>query len=139
MTDSPELAARLAELEAENAQLRAASGVAAAPAARPSRGRWRAGSVSSGLRRGLAQRGADTGAFGAWLYRWRTLVLVVIAAAAVAWLLLLRPLSVGDVVLVLVVSLIVWWLVEVLQRRPEDVAAAADAAPAMADAATTVR
>ncbi|WP_424445543.1 hypothetical protein [Microbacterium sp. CH-015] len=42
MTDSPELAARLAELEAENAQLRAASGVAAAPAARPSRGRWRA-------------------------------------------------------------------------------------------------
>ena len=139
MTDSPELAARLAELEAENAQLRAASGVAAAPAARPSRGRWRAGSVNSGLRRGLAQRGADTGAFGAWLYRWRTLVLVVIAAAAVAWVLLLRPLSVGDVVLVLVVSLIVWWLVEVLQRRPEDVAAAADAAPAMADAATTVR
>ena len=53
------------------------------------------------------------------------LVLVVIAAAAVAWLLLLRPLPVGDVVLVLVVSLIVWWLVEVLQRRPEDVAAAA--------------
>lgn len=41
MTDSPELAARLAELEAENAQLRAASGVAE-PAARPSRGRWRA-------------------------------------------------------------------------------------------------
>ncbi|WP_454129950.1 hypothetical protein [Microbacterium aurum] len=131
MTDSPELAARLAELEAENAQLRAASGVVE-PAARASRGRWRAGSVNSGLRRGLAQRGADTGAFGTWLYRWRTLVLVVIAAAPVAWLLLLRPLSVGDVVLVLVVSLIVWWLVEVLQRHPEDVAAAADAA-------TTVR
>ena len=66
MTDSPELAARLAELEAENAQLRAASGVATAPAARPSRGRWRAGSVNSGLRRvwvnpdcGLKTRGYD--------------------------------------------------------------------------------
>ncbi|WP_312676342.1 hypothetical protein [Microbacterium sp.] len=43
---------------------------------------------------------------------------MVIAAVGIAWLLALRPLSFGDVVLVLVVALLVWWVTELLQRRP---------------------
>ena len=41
-------------------------------------------------------------------------------ALAVVWLLLLRPLSFGDIVLVIVVALLVTWMLELLQRRPEE-------------------
>ena len=44
-------------------------------------------------------------------------------ALAVVWLLLLRPLSFGDIVLVIVVALLVTWMLELLQRRPEEATA----------------
>jgi len=81
------------------------------------------GSINSGLRRGLSARGVDTGAFGRWMYAQRALVRVLIAALAVVWLLALRPLTVGEIILVLIVGLIVWWLAELVQARPDEVTA----------------
>lgn len=77
-------------------------------------------SLNSSTRTRLAARGLDTGAFGAWLGRHRVFVRVVIAVLAVVWLFGLRPLSFGDVVLVLVVALLVGWVLELLQRRDTD-------------------
>ena len=90
-------------------------------------GRWRGAraaragvsSVNAGLRGAALERGVDTGRFGAWLYAQRLLVRIVLGVLAVVWLMLLRPLSVGEVFLVLVVWLVVWWVSELLQRRPE--------------------
>ena len=96
------------------------------------------GSINSSARVGLAARGADTGAVGTWLCRQRVLVRVILLAAGVVWLLALRPLSTGDVFLVVLVGIAVWWLTELAQRRPGEIAtAAADAADAAsaADAA----
>lgn len=78
------------------------------------------GSINSGLRRGLAARAVDTGALGRWMFTQRVLVRAVIVALAVAWLLALRPLAIGEIVLVLVVALLVWWIAELLQSRPEE-------------------
>ena len=66
------------------------------------------------------------------------LVHVVIAALGIAWLLALRPLSVGDVVLVLVVALLVWWVTELLQRRPGEQVDEATAAAAHTAASVDV-
>ena len=86
---------------------------------RPARAvRGGVGSVNSGLRRALAERGVDTGGVGAWLYAQRVLVRTVLIVLLVVWLLLLRPLGVGEVLLVLIVGLVVWWLLELAQRRP---------------------
>lgn len=74
-------------------------------------------SLNASARRSLARRGLDTGGFGSWLARQRVLMRVVIAILAVVWLFLLRPLSFGDVVLVLVVAFAVAWILELLQRR----------------------
>ena len=76
------------------------------------------GSINTGLRRSIAQRGVDTGAFGGWMYAQRVLVRIILIALLVVWLLLLRPLGIGDVLLVLLVGLVVWWLCELVQRRP---------------------
>ncbi|MFK4835326.1 hypothetical protein ACI3KY_06320 [Microbacterium sp. ZW T2_14] len=105
-------------------------------------GRWRGAratrsgvaSVNAGVRGALLKRGVDTGRFGTWLHNQRILVRIVLGALAIVWLMLLRPLSVGEVFLVLVVWLVVWWVFELLQRRPEEAAAAAEAA-ATAEAA----
>ena len=96
-------------------------------------GRWRGAtaarngvaSVNAGLRGAALKRGIDTGRFGTWLYAQRILVRIVLGALAILWLMLLRPLSVGEVFLVLIVWLIVWWVFELLQRRPDEAAAAA--------------
>ncbi|MBD8021982.1 hypothetical protein [Microbacterium gallinarum] len=77
-------------------------------------------SVNSSARRQLAARGLDTRGFGAWLARSRVLVRTIIAVLAVLWLFALRPLSFGDVVLVIVVAFAVAWLLELLQRREEE-------------------
>lgn len=77
-------------------------------------------SMNSSARRQLASRGLDTRGFGGWLARYRVLVRTVIAVLAVLWLFALRPLSFGDVVLVIVVSFAVAWLLELLQRRDEE-------------------
>lgn len=73
--------------------------------------------LNSSARRQLATRGLDTGGFGGWLARQKILVRTLIAVLAVLWLFALRPLSVGDIVLVLVVAFLVAWLLELLQRR----------------------
>ncbi|MCH6232083.1 hypothetical protein MK786_15130 [Microbacterium sp. CFH 31415] len=77
-------------------------------------------SVNSSARRQLAARGLDTRGFGAWLARSRVLVRTIIAVLAVLWLFALRPLSFGDVVLVIVVAFAVAWILELLQRRDEE-------------------
>ena len=94
----------------------------------PARGFRRAvDSMNASGRRELAARGIDTNAFGLWLGRQRILVRTLIAVLAVIWLFALRPLSIGDIVLVAVVAFGVAWILELLQRRPDELAAAGDA------------
>ncbi|WP_127472584.1 hypothetical protein [Microbacterium sulfonylureivorans] len=76
--------------------------------------------MNSAARRQLASRGFDTGGFGGWLARHKVLVRTIIAVLAVLWLFALRPLSIGDVVLVIVVAFGVAWILELLQRRAEE-------------------
>lgn len=76
--------------------------------------------LNSSARRQLASRGLDTGGFGAWLARYKVLVRTMIAVLAVLWLFALRPLSFGDVLLVIVVAFAVAWILELLQRRSEE-------------------
>ncbi len=78
--------------------------------------------LNSSARRRLVDRGLDTGAFGLWLGRQRILVRTIIAVLSVLWLFALRPLSFGDIVLVFVVAFVVAWILELLQRRPEELA-----------------
>jgi hypothetical protein len=98
--------------------------------------------LNSSARRSFAGMGLNTGAFGLWLARYRVLVRIVIAVLAVLWLYSLRPLSIGDVFLVLVVAFVVAWVLELLQKRPEELAApsaedaAYDAQEAALDAET---
>jgi hypothetical protein len=76
--------------------------------------------LNTSARAQLRSRGLDTGAFGVWTGRHRLLVRVLIAIGAILWLFALRPLSVGDIVLVLVVALLVGWILEVLQIRDDE-------------------
>ena len=78
------------------------------------------GSVNSGLRKGLAERGVGTGRVGRWLYTRRAVVRGILAVLAVVWLMMLRPLTVGDVVLVVVVGALAWWVLELAQNRPDE-------------------
>jgi hypothetical protein len=80
--------------------------------------------INASGRAQLAARGLDTGAFGSWLGRNRVLVRTLIAVLAVLWLFAMRPLSIGDIVLVLVVALLVGWIFELLQRRETETASA---------------
>ena len=91
------------------------------------------GGMNATARARLAARGLHTGAFGAWLGGNRVLVRTVIAVLAVLWLFALRPLSVGDILLVLVVALLVGWIFELLQRRPEETPADDGIPPADAE------
>lgn len=101
---------------------------------------WLAGSSSSGrrtrhavsdvnaaARSALAARGLDTGRVGEVLARYRVAVRGVVIALGAIWLFALRPLDLGDVVVVLVITLIVTWVLELLQKRPEVQTAAASA------------
>lgn len=93
----------------------------------PARGvRSATDAVNSSVRSQLAARGLDTGAFGSLLGRHRVLVRIVIAVLAVIWLFAIRPLSLGDVVLVLVVALLFGWVLELLQRRDDPATGAAE-------------
>jgi hypothetical protein len=76
--------------------------------------------VNAAARRGLAIRGLNTGGFGLALARYKVLARVVIAIAAVLWLYSLRPLSFGDVFLVIVIAFAFAWVLELLQKRPEE-------------------
>lgn len=76
--------------------------------------------LNSSARTQLAARGLDTGAFGAWLGRHRAFVRTAIATLAVLWLFAMRPLSIGEIVTVLIVSLVVGWILELLQKRDDE-------------------
>lgn len=81
--------------------------------------------TNEAIRRAMADRGADLGGFGRWMHTWRGLVRGVIVVLAVAWLLSIRPLTIGEIILVLVVALFAWWIAELLAtpRVREDAAA----------------
>jgi hypothetical protein len=85
------------------------------------------GGLNASARTALAARGMDTGRFGLWLGRQRILVRTIVVVLAVLWLLALRPLSAGDVFLVVIVALLVIWALELLQKRPDDAERAAAA------------
>lgn len=87
-------------------------------------------SVNVGLRASLATRGVDTGRFGRWMFGQRALVRVIVAALAIIWLLALRPLTAREIILVLVVGLLAWWIAELVQKRPGEVAEVAPDAAA---------
>lgn len=93
---------------------------------------WLMGSSSSGtatrravsgfnstVRDSLAARGLNTGGFGRWLARFKVAIRIVLAALAVFWLLALRPLTFSDVLLVIIVTLVVAWVLEILQNRAD--------------------
>lgn len=88
-----------------------------APAVRTRRA---VGGVNASIRGQLSRHGFRTGRFGAWLARYRAVVRTLIVVLAVLWLFALRPLSAGDIFLVLIVALLVTWLLELLQARPEE-------------------
>ncbi|GAA3622434.1 hypothetical protein GCM10022200_00710 [Microbacterium awajiense] len=88
-----------------------------------------AASLSAGARTGLRRRGLDTGAFGEWMYRQRVLVRIIILVIAILSLFLLRPLSFGDVILVVVLALLVWLVAVLVQRSPDDDPVVAAAPP----------
>ena len=77
------------------------------------------GSVNESLRPRLADHGFSTGRFGVGLARYRVAVRTLVVVLAVVWLFALRPLSAGDVFLVLIVALAVVWILEILQRRED--------------------
>ena len=78
------------------------------------------GALNASLRGQLSRHGFRTGRFGAWLARYRGLVRTLIVILAVVWLFALRPLSVGDIFLVLIVALVVTWVLELLQVRADE-------------------
>jgi hypothetical protein len=82
------------------------------------------GGLNASARTALAARGMDTGGFGEWMGRQRILVRTILVVLAIVWLILLRPLSTGDVFLVVIVTLLVTWALELLQKRPDDAARA---------------
>ena len=75
------------------------------------------------LRQNADKHGVTTGRFGTWVYAQRRVLHVIIALAASAAIILLRPLSISDIVgtlAIAVLALIVLSLVE----RPDRAAAA---------------
>lgn len=82
--------------------------------ARKLRGFAQAGAASV---RGAAEaRGLTTGAAGEWMYRQRVLLRVVVAIIAAAIVLFVRPLTPSLILWTLVISVIVLWLLELVQR-----------------------
>tara|TARA_R100000365_G_C2732316_1_gene62355 strand:- start:95 stop:1270 length:1176 start_codon:yes stop_codon:yes gene_type:complete len=73
--------------------------------------------LNATAREALAARGLNTGGFGRFLARYRVAIRVALVVLAVVWLLALRPLSFADVVVVFLVTIIVAWVLELLQQR----------------------
>lgn len=86
------------------------------------------GGLNASARTALIARGMDTGRFGEWMGRQRILVRTILVVLAVLWLFALRPLSGGDIFLVVIVTLLVMWALELLQKRPDDAERAVAAA-----------
>ncbi len=77
----------------------------------------------AGLRSNAEQHGVTTGRVGHWVYAQRRVLHVIIALAASAAIILLRPLSVSDIVWTLVVAVIALIIMSFVER-PELPAAA---------------
>lgn len=89
------------------------------------------GTLNAAIRSALRSRGVNTGGFGRWMYAQRVLVRVVLAVVLFLWLLLLRPLGIGDLAMVVIVGLLAWWAAELVQLRPADASGpTADRSPA---------
>ncbi|GAA1843359.1 hypothetical protein ACFQZV_11280 [Microbacterium koreense] len=88
--------------------------------------RTAARTTNAAVRTRLRARGLDTGAFGTWIGEHRVLVRTIVAVLGVLWLFSLRPLSLGDALLVIAVSFLVAWVLELLQRRPAEAPNGAD-------------
>ena len=73
--------------------------------------------LNATAREALAARGLNTGGFGRFLARYRVAIRIALVVLAVIWLLALRPLSFADVVVVFLVTIIVAWVLELLQQR----------------------
>jgi hypothetical protein len=74
----------------------------------------------AGLRHNAEQHGVTTGRVGSWVYAQRRVLHVIIALAASAAIILLRPISVSDIVGTLVVAVIALIVVSIVER-PEPV------------------
>lgn len=96
----------------------------AGPFSVPRKLRGLAQSGAAGLRDAAEKRGLTTGRVGEWLYRQKVLLRVAVAVIASVIVLLVRPLTPGLIIWTLVVSVIVLWLLEVLQRPVVTVPAA---------------
>ena len=76
----------------------------------------------AGLRHNAEQHGVTTGRVGNWVYAQRRVLHVIIALAASAAIILLRPLSVSDIVGTLVVAVIALIIVSLVERPEPAVA-----------------
>jgi hypothetical protein len=76
----------------------------------------------TGLRHNADQHGVTTGRAGSWVYAQRRVLHVIIAIAASAAIILLRPLSVSDIVGTLVVAVIAVIVVSIVERPELDAA-----------------
>lgn len=73
--------------------------------------------LNATAREALAARGLNTGSFGRFLARYRVAIRIALVVLAVIWLIALRPLSFAGVVVVFLVTIIVAWVLELLQQR----------------------
>lgn len=70
------------------------------------------------LRGAADQRGVSTGRVGDWLHAHRQVLQTLVGLAAAAALLLMRPLSIGEIIGTLVVALLVLLVLSVVERPP---------------------
>jgi hypothetical protein len=82
------------------------------------------------LRTSAEQHGVSTGRFGEWVYAQRRVIHVVIGLAAAAAIILLRPLSVADILWTLLITVLVLLVMSLVERPRPAVPGIAVAAPA---------
>ena len=80
----------------------------------------------AGLRDNAERHGVTTGRFGEWIYAQRRVLHVIVALAASAAIILLRPLSVSDIVWTVAIAVLALVIVSLIERprrvaRPEPV------------------
>jgi hypothetical protein len=71
------------------------------------------------IRSGAERRGVTTGRVGDWVYAQRRVLQTLVAVGAAAAILLLRPLSVAEIVTTLVVAVIVLIILSLVERPPQ--------------------
>jgi hypothetical protein len=70
----------------------------------------------AGLRDNAERHGVTTGRFGEWIYAQRRVLHVIIALAASAAIILLRPLSVSDIVWTVAIAVLALVIVSLIER-----------------------